>query len=62
MFGYSKRVGHKATFGMMLANVPTVFLGDRIARKVSMRLVHGIDAVIFAVLGVPTLLNVGMLF
>ena len=47
---------------MMLANVPTVFLGDRIARKVSMRLVHGIDAVIFAVLGVPTLLNVGMLF
>jgi putative Ca2+/H+ antiporter (TMEM165/GDT1 family) len=50
------------TFGMMLANVPAVFLGDRIAQKVSMRLVHGIAAAIFAVLGVLTLLNVGKLF
>jgi putative Ca2+/H+ antiporter (TMEM165/GDT1 family) len=50
------------TFGMMLANVPAVFLGDRIAAKVSMKLVHGIAAVIFAVLGVLTLLNVGRLF
>jgi len=50
------------TFGMMLANVPAVFLGDKIAQKVSMRLVHAIAAVIFAVLGVLTLLNVGQLF
>ncbi len=50
------------TFGMMLANVPAVFLGDRIAKKVSMRLVHAIAAAIFAVLGVLTLLNVGKLF
>ena len=50
------------TFGMMLANVPAVFLGDKIARKVSMRLVHGTAAVIFAILGVLTLLNVGKLF
>ncbi len=50
------------TFGMMLANVPAVFLGDKIARKVSMKLVHGIAAAIFAVLGVLTLLNVGKLF
>ena len=50
------------TFGMMLANVPAVFLGDRIARKISMRLVHGIAAVIFGVLGVLTLFNVGQLF
>jgi putative Ca2+/H+ antiporter (TMEM165/GDT1 family) len=50
------------TFGMMLANVPAVFLGDKIAEKVSMRLVHGIAAVVFAVLGVLTLLNVGNLF
>jgi len=50
------------TLGMMLANVPAVFLGDRIAQKVSMRLVHGIAAAIFAVLGVLTLLNVGKLF
>ena len=50
------------TFGMMLANVPAVFLGDKIAQKVSMRLVHGIAAVIFAILGMLTLFNVGKLF
>ena len=50
------------TFGMMLANVPAVYLGDKIAKKVSMKLVHGIAAAIFAVLGVLTLLNVGKLF
>ncbi len=50
------------TFGMMLANVPAVFLGDKIAKKVSMRLVHALAAAIFAVLGVLTLLNVGKLF
>jgi putative Ca2+/H+ antiporter (TMEM165/GDT1 family) len=50
------------TFGMMLANVPAVFLGNKIADKVSMRLVHGVAAAIFAVLGVLTLFNVGHLF
>jgi Ca2+/H+ antiporter, TMEM165/GDT1 family len=50
------------TFGMMLANVPAVFLGGKIAQKVPMRLVHGVAAAIFAVLGVLTLLNVGHLF
>ena len=50
------------TVGMMLANVPAVFLGDKIAQKVSMKLVHGVAAAIFAVLGVLTLLNVGRLF
>ncbi len=50
------------TFGMMLANVPAVFLGDKIAKKVSMKLVHGIAAVIFAILGVLTLFNFGKLF
>ncbi len=50
------------TCGMLLADVPAVFLGDKIAKKVSMKLVHGIAAAIFAVLGVLTLLNVGRLF
>lgn len=50
------------TLGMMLADVPAVFLGDKIAQKVNMRLVHGISAAIFAVLGVLTLFNVGKLF
>ncbi len=50
------------TLGMMLANVPAVLLGDVVARKVSMKLVHGVAAAIFAVLGVLTLFNVGKLF
>ena len=47
------------TLGMMVANVPAVVLGDKMANKLPLRLVHGIAAVIFAVLGVLTLLNVG---
>jgi putative Ca2+/H+ antiporter (TMEM165/GDT1 family) len=50
------------TLGMMLANVPAVFLGDAIARKLSMKLVHAIAAAIFALLGVLTLFNIGHLF
>ena len=50
------------TFGMMLANVPAVLLGDRAARTIPMKLVHTIAAGIFAVLGVLTLFNVGRLF
>jgi putative Ca2+/H+ antiporter (TMEM165/GDT1 family) len=47
------------TFGMMIANVPAVVLGDRIAHKLPIKLVHGIAAAIFAVLGIATLLGVG---
>ena len=47
------------TLGMMLANVPAVYLGDRIANRVSLKLVHGIAAAVFAVLGVATLLGAG---
>lgn len=50
------------TLGMMLADAPVVFLGDTIARKVSMPLVHGVAAAIFAALGLLTLFNVGKLF
>jgi putative Ca2+/H+ antiporter (TMEM165/GDT1 family) len=47
---------------MMLANVPVVLLGDRLAHKIPVRVVHAIAAVIFAGLGVATrrwLLGVG---
>lgn len=47
------------TIGMMVANVPAVLLGDRIAQRMPVRLVHGIAAAIFAVLGVATLLGAG---
>ena len=50
------------TAGMMIANVPAVFLGEKIAQRVSMTLVHSVAAGIFAILGVLTLLNVGRLF
>ena len=50
------------TLGMMLANVPAVFVGERIAKKLSLSLVHGVAAAIFALLGVLTLFNVGQLF
>lgn len=50
------------TFGMMLANVPAVLFGERIARAVPLRLVHGIAAAIFAVLGIGTLLGAGARF
>jgi len=47
------------TLGMMIANVPAVLLGSRIANRIPLRLVHGIVALIFAVLGVATLLGAG---
>jgi Ca2+/H+ antiporter, TMEM165/GDT1 family len=47
------------TLGMMLANVPAVLLGDRIAERMPTRLVHGIAAAIFAILGIATLLGAG---
>ena len=50
------------TLGMMIADVPAVFVGDKLAKKVPMRLVHAIAAAIFGLLGVLTLLNVGKLF
>ncbi|HCI14512.1 MAG: hypothetical protein A2063_08710 [Gallionellales bacterium GWA2_60_142] len=47
------------TLGMMIANVPAVLLGDKIAERMPVRMVHGIAAAIFAVLGVATLLGAG---
>ena len=50
------------TFGMMIANVPAVLLGDRIAERLPVRTVHAVAAAIFAVLGVATLLGAGERF
>lgn len=47
------------TLGMMIANVPAVLLGDRIANRIPVRVVHAVAAAIFAVLGVATLLGAG---
>ena len=48
------------TFGMMIANVPAVLLGDKIAHKMPVRVVHAIAAGIFAILGIATLLGAGV--
>ena len=50
------------TLGMMLANVPAVVLGDRIAHRMPVRLVHSIAAAVFALLGVATLAGAGERF
>ena len=47
------------TLGMLIANVPAVFLGDRIAHRMPVRLVHAIAAGIFVILGAATLLGAG---
>ena len=39
------------TLGMMIANVPAVFLGEQLVAKISLRTVHIIAASMFLVLG-----------
>ena len=50
------------TVGMLVANVPAVFLGDRLLTRVPMKLVRGVAATLFAFLGTATLLGAGASF
>ena len=50
------------TLGMLVADVPAVFVGNKFAEKIPMKLVHSIAAGIFAVMGVLTLLQVEKFF
>jgi putative Ca2+/H+ antiporter (TMEM165/GDT1 family) len=50
------------TLGMLVADVPAVFVGNKFAAKIPMKLVHSIAAGIFAVMGLLTLLKVEKLF
>ena len=50
------------TLGMLVADVPAVFAGDKLAAKIPLRLVHGIAAAMFAALGAATLLGMGARF
>jgi putative Ca2+/H+ antiporter (TMEM165/GDT1 family) len=47
------------TFGMMIANVPAVLIGDRLAGRLPLRLIHAVAATIFAILGLLAIFNVG---
>jgi putative Ca2+/H+ antiporter (TMEM165/GDT1 family) len=45
------------TLGMMLANVPAVWFGERLVRRIPLRLVQLVSAAIFLVLGVAVLVG-----
>jgi len=45
------------TLGMMLANAPVAWLGERMTRKIPLRMVHLVSALIFAAIGVVTLIG-----
>lgn len=47
------------TLGMLLADVPAVFVGDKLANTIPMKLVHSIAAAMFALMGAATLLGAG---
>lgn len=47
------------TLGMMLANVPVIFFGEWLTQRIPVRIIHIVCALLFALLGVLTLFNVG---
>jgi putative Ca2+/H+ antiporter (TMEM165/GDT1 family) len=47
------------TLGMLIADVPAVFVGDRFAARIPMKWVHRIAAGIFAALGSATAMGLG---
>ena len=44
---------------MMLANIPIVFIGDRIAGRLPVKAIRIVTAVVVAALGVLTIVGVG---
>ena len=57
--GYFFWVVAGTTLGMMLANAPVVWLGERMTRLVPLRIVHLVSALIFLGLGLFALLGWG---
>lgn len=53
---------NRTTLRMLIADVTAVFVGDRFAKKIRMKLVHSIAAAMFAVMGLMTLLRFDSLF
>jgi putative Ca2+/H+ antiporter (TMEM165/GDT1 family) len=45
------------TLGMMLADVPAVLVGDRVAQRLPTRAVHAVAAALFAALGLAALIG-----
>lgn len=61
-FGDPLMVVAGTTLGMLLADVPAVFVGNRFAEKIPMKVVHSAAAAIFAIIGLLTLLKIDQLF
>lgn len=55
------RQGHKrapidlSSLGMMIASIPAVWIGDRLAQKTPMKAVNLLSAVLFVAMGLITL-------
>ena len=47
------------TLGMMLANIPVVVIGDRIAGRLPVKAIRLVAAAVFAALGVLTIAGIG---
>ncbi len=45
------------TLGMMLANVPAVFLGEALLRRIPLRIVHAVAALLFIAIGLTMLVR-----
>ena len=58
-YGDAWKVVAGTTLGMMIADVPAVFLGDKLSAKLSLKWVHAAAALVFAALGVATLMGAG---
>lgn len=50
------------TLGMMIADVPAVFVGNQFAEKIPLKIVHGVAAAIFAIMGILVLAGIDRLF
>lgn len=45
------------TIGMMIANAPAVFIGNKLAERLPISLIHKIGAAIFLIVGISTLIQ-----
>jgi putative Ca2+/H+ antiporter (TMEM165/GDT1 family) len=61
-FGAPLLVVIGTTLGMLIADVPAVFIGRELAARIPMKLVHSLAAALFAAMGLATLSGLGARF
>jgi Ca2+/H+ antiporter, TMEM165/GDT1 family len=47
------------TIGILIADIPAVFVGEKLADKIPMKIIHGVAASHFALLGAATMAGIG---